>query len=102
MMNRQKSHVDLLECKNSVETYYTLCAPAQQAVFSHTGVRNQADSDVCSAFVDSLKIQVETGAYSINSSILAQCIQKAPITNALLRLNTDALLACDENSATTE
>lgn len=40
MMNRQKSHVDLLECKNSVETYYTLCAPAQQAVFSHTGVRN--------------------------------------------------------------
>jgi hypothetical protein len=88
MINRQKKYVDLLECTNSMETPYTTCVPTPQEIFSSAHVRNQTDHDVRSAFVDTLKIQVETGAYSIDSSILAPCLQKAPIINALLRLKT--------------
>jgi hypothetical protein len=94
-MNRQKSHVDLLECTNSIETHYTSCAPASPATFSHACVRTQADRDARSAFVASLKIRVEAGVYNIDSSTIAECMQKAPITNALLRLNADAMLACN-------
>jgi hypothetical protein len=94
MMNRQKSHVDLLECTNSIETHYTSCAPASPAIFSHAHVRI-ADRDARSAFVASLKIRIAAGVYHIDSSTVADCMQRAPITNALLGLKADAMMACD-------
>jgi hypothetical protein len=93
MINRQKFYLDLLECTASTVTSSSSCASAESAGLSHVYVRGQTDSEARKAFVDSLKVQIETEDYCINSKALAYYLQKAPLAKALLGLDFAEIVA---------
>jgi hypothetical protein len=98
MIHRQKFHVDLLEGSAPNGAPSGSNGLSENAACSDALLRAPIASEARTAFVDSLKAQIETDDYCIDSFALAHCLQKAPLTNAVLLLNVDKAI-CHANDA---
>ena len=87
--HRHKSHVDLLECAAVTGNPISSYTASEKARSSHVHFSAQSSREARNAFVENLKVQIETDDYWIDSKVLAYCLQQAPITNALLSLDVD-------------